>query len=251
MRRPRSLFPLLSFQLGFSGIPENDEKTSKSYLGESSRRPPFLLFLMKGVTQQDSSRFSEPCKTVQFRSNRQVVGSYIRILELDGSVSSKISSLTGAKGSVCRVGRNGTHVPRRLTKRRYARSTFVLAYREPCDPIRRFRACPYEFSVPAKFSAACRDPLFFSEFSCQPDGSRNLGVRGYKGIKPTAHIAAALLCAGMRLFSWLPDSLSCWGYQPLPPHRTCCGNIALLLPLLQAVVDRGVSRSMACAVGES
>ena len=125
------------------------------------------------------------------------------------------------------MGRNGTHVPRRLTKHRYARSTFMLAYREPCDPIRRFRACPYEFSVPAKISAACRDPLFFPEFSCQPGGSRNLGVRGYKGIKPTAHIAAALLCAGLRLFSRLPDSLSCWRYQPPPTERAaetslCC-----------------------------
>ena len=41
LHRPDSLFPLLSFQLGFSGIPENDEKTSKSYLGEASRRTPF------------------------------------------------------------------------------------------------------------------------------------------------------------------------------------------------------------------
>ena len=35
------LFPLLSFQLGFSGIPENHQKTEKSYLGERSRRTPF------------------------------------------------------------------------------------------------------------------------------------------------------------------------------------------------------------------
>ena len=41
MRRPRSLFPLVSFQLGFSGIPENHEKTEKSYLREASRRTPF------------------------------------------------------------------------------------------------------------------------------------------------------------------------------------------------------------------
>ena len=41
MRRGHPLFPLLSFQLGFSGIPENDEKTSKSYLREASRRTPF------------------------------------------------------------------------------------------------------------------------------------------------------------------------------------------------------------------
>ena len=41
LHRGHPLFPLLSFQLGFSGIPENDEKTSKSYLREASRRTPF------------------------------------------------------------------------------------------------------------------------------------------------------------------------------------------------------------------
>merc|ERR1711960_29946 len=41
MRRPRTLFPLLSFQLGFSGIPENHEKTEKSYLREAYTRTPF------------------------------------------------------------------------------------------------------------------------------------------------------------------------------------------------------------------
>ena len=41
MRRPRTVFPLVIFQLGFSGIPENHEKTEKSYLGEASRRTPF------------------------------------------------------------------------------------------------------------------------------------------------------------------------------------------------------------------
>ena len=41
MRRPRSLFLLVAFQLGFSGIPENHEKTEKSYLREASRRTPF------------------------------------------------------------------------------------------------------------------------------------------------------------------------------------------------------------------
>ena len=40
-RRPRIVFPLLAFQLGFSGIPENHEKTEKSYLQERSRRTPF------------------------------------------------------------------------------------------------------------------------------------------------------------------------------------------------------------------
>ena len=41
MHRPRSLFPLLSFQLGFSGIPESDAKTSISYLGERYTLTPF------------------------------------------------------------------------------------------------------------------------------------------------------------------------------------------------------------------
>ena len=39
--RLHPLFPLLSFQLGFSGIPVNDEKTSKSYLRERYTRTPF------------------------------------------------------------------------------------------------------------------------------------------------------------------------------------------------------------------
>jgi len=41
MRRLHPLFPLLTFQLGFSGIPENHEKTSKSYLRERYTRTPF------------------------------------------------------------------------------------------------------------------------------------------------------------------------------------------------------------------
>ena len=41
MRRLHPLFPLVAFQLGFSGIPENHEKTEKSYLREASRRTPF------------------------------------------------------------------------------------------------------------------------------------------------------------------------------------------------------------------
>ena len=40
MRRLHPVFPLVAFQLGFSGIPENHEKTEKSYLGERSRRTP-------------------------------------------------------------------------------------------------------------------------------------------------------------------------------------------------------------------
>ena len=52
MRRLHPVFPLLAFQLGFSGIPEKHEKTEKSYLGEASRRTPFWdpflsLFLKK------------------------------------------------------------------------------------------------------------------------------------------------------------------------------------------------------------
>ena len=41
MRRGHPLFLLVIFQLGFSGIPENHEKTENSYLGEASRRTPF------------------------------------------------------------------------------------------------------------------------------------------------------------------------------------------------------------------
>ena len=41
MRRLHPLFPLLSFQLGFSGIPESDAKTSISYLGERYTLTPF------------------------------------------------------------------------------------------------------------------------------------------------------------------------------------------------------------------
>ena len=48
MRRLHLLFPLLSFQLGFSGIPENDEKTSISPSAERYTLTlfwdPFLLF---------------------------------------------------------------------------------------------------------------------------------------------------------------------------------------------------------------
>ena len=49
MRRLHPLFPLVIFQLGFSGIPENHEKTEKSYLQERSRRtlfwdPFFVIF---------------------------------------------------------------------------------------------------------------------------------------------------------------------------------------------------------------
>ena len=53
MRRPHPLFSLVIFQLGFSGIPENHEKTAKSYLQERSRRtlfwdPFFVTFFGKG-----------------------------------------------------------------------------------------------------------------------------------------------------------------------------------------------------------
>ena len=41
MRRLHPLFPLLSFQLGFSGIPENDEKTSISPSNERYTWTPF------------------------------------------------------------------------------------------------------------------------------------------------------------------------------------------------------------------
>ena len=41
MRRPRSLFPLVSFQFGFSGIPENGEKTSISPSNERYTWTPF------------------------------------------------------------------------------------------------------------------------------------------------------------------------------------------------------------------
>ena len=39
--RGHPLFPLVSFQLGFSGIPESDAKTSISYLGERYTLTPF------------------------------------------------------------------------------------------------------------------------------------------------------------------------------------------------------------------
>ena len=39
--RLHPLFPLVSFQLGFSGIPESDAKTSISYLGERYTLTPF------------------------------------------------------------------------------------------------------------------------------------------------------------------------------------------------------------------
>ena len=41
LRRPHPLFPLLSFQLGFSGIPGNDEKTSISPSNERYTWTPF------------------------------------------------------------------------------------------------------------------------------------------------------------------------------------------------------------------
>ena len=41
LHRGHPLFPLVAFQLGFSGIPENHEKTSKSYLRERYTRTPF------------------------------------------------------------------------------------------------------------------------------------------------------------------------------------------------------------------
>ena len=69
LHRPRSLFPLLSFQLGFSGIPENHEKTEKSYLHEASRRTPFwdpffvffsekVPFFHRRPAEGSASRFS-------------------------------------------------------------------------------------------------------------------------------------------------------------------------------------------------
>ena len=41
-RRLHPVFPLLAFQLGFSGIPEIHEKTAKSYQWDWSSRTPFL-----------------------------------------------------------------------------------------------------------------------------------------------------------------------------------------------------------------
>ena len=53
MRRLHPHFPLVMFQLGFSGIPENPEKTEKSYLQERSRRTlfwdPFMLLFSEKV----------------------------------------------------------------------------------------------------------------------------------------------------------------------------------------------------------
>ena len=53
MRRLHPHFPLVIFQLGFSGIPENHEKTEKSYLQERSRRTlfwdPFLSLFSEKV----------------------------------------------------------------------------------------------------------------------------------------------------------------------------------------------------------
>ena len=46
MRRLHPLFPLVAFQLGFSGIPENHEKTEKSRSGSDPAGPRFgTLFL--------------------------------------------------------------------------------------------------------------------------------------------------------------------------------------------------------------
>ena len=53
MRRLHPVFPLVAFQLGFSGIPEIHEKTEKSYLQERSRRTlfwdPFLSLFSEKV----------------------------------------------------------------------------------------------------------------------------------------------------------------------------------------------------------
>ena len=86
LHRGHPLFPLLSFQLGFSGIPENHEKTSKSYLGEASRRTPFwdpfLSFFLKKfrfsleglvkvrhlVLARTTGDFAQPCPAGQSRN---------------------------------------------------------------------------------------------------------------------------------------------------------------------------------------
>ena len=66
-------------------------------------------------------------------------------------------------------------------------------------------------------------------------------------VKP---IATALLCGPACAIWhswWVVGRIET---PPTSPPATCCGNSVLMPPLLQAVVDRGVSRSMAYAVGE-
>ena len=69
MRWGHPLFPLLSFQLGFSGIPENDEKTSISPSNERYTWTPFwdpfltffsekVLFFPRRPGEGPVSRFS-------------------------------------------------------------------------------------------------------------------------------------------------------------------------------------------------
>ena len=83
MRRGHPLFLLVSFQLGFSGIPENHEKTEKSYLREASRRTPFWdpffciflekfrfplegLVMVRHLVLARRDDFAQPCPAGQF-----------------------------------------------------------------------------------------------------------------------------------------------------------------------------------------
>ena len=92
MRRLHPHFPLVIFQLGFSGIPENHEKKSKSPCREHSRRTPlwapfFLAFFLKKfrfslqglvmvrslVLARTRGDFAQPCPAGQSSQALQIL----------------------------------------------------------------------------------------------------------------------------------------------------------------------------------